>query len=422
MTNLRDVNLNDLNNDVLYNVIDFLSVFDKINLRKVCRRLRSIVDIHSARKLKTFYINAPLDKHFDDIIQNFGMHLNDLRLVLINNRLNKLNEQMQWINEYCEKLSSLKLEARAFRGSMCLDRTLVALQFFSHLTHLKLTNIQIKDESEFQHFSNFEVLKLENVANFTGCSLLHMKRLRVLDLRLCNDLNLDNLVKLFQNDRSLKELSLIKCHEVDGLSFEEIVKEIPQIERLSIHFFWPSAHNPNILKRLENLVSLKIHNLKVSCDMNSYIEDIAANKQLESWEINGENMIFTNLNPTALELLGNCTSLNYLSFVNGHFITDSLLIALGKNLRLKKFSLDNCSGFSANGLLAFSTYSKDLVYLGITNCLVPQSITQDIEHAVAALLPPQKITIFYDINCGFRPYEGSDWMDSNVSTRDSWCH
>lgn len=417
MASVRDLNLIDLNDDVLFVVIDNLNLFDKINLHIVCKRLYGLVDAHSARKIKSFYINPSLDKHFTDIVRCYGKHLNKLHLIVVNNRLDKLKDQLLCINEHCEKLSTLKIEARTLRSGIYLDGLLMSLEIFSQLKHLELTNVKFANDMDFQNFTDFEVLKLENATNFTGTQLVHMHRLRVLELKFCDQLKLQHLQEFLQRNQNLCELSLIRCQEIDRMSFEDIVEKCPSLEQLTVHFCRPSAHNPNVLSHLKKLFSLKVHNLVPDYNISSYISAIAKEKRIKRWEIDGESMSATILGPNVLDKFENCKSLTELSFINCAFITDNFLIAVGKNLSLSKFSLCNCSGFTKYGLILFSALSTNLTQLEIVDCIIPQSVVRDIEDTVAAQYRQRKLTICYDINCGFRPYGFAECM-----VVDSWCH
>lgn len=419
-----DLNIVHLNNDVLFQIMTYLDVFDKMAMRQVCQRFQFLIDDYSARKMKSFKIDHSLDKHYKEIIKHFGKNLDILHLVSVNNlnRIDKLKNQFQAINKYCTKLSVLKVETRKSYGIMPLSSSVMSKLSFNNLKYLELHNIKLQRDLEFSSaFENIEVIKFENVANFSGHILGEMRKLTVLQLTACAQLKPNDLYDFFKINHLLKEIEINRCREIDEILINEIINNLLNIEKISVHFSFPASIDPSCLSTLTALRSLKLHNF-CTYDVNRFIQRMSAIDSLEQWEINGENIKLFRLDGNAIEQLEKCTKLTDLSFVKCNFVNDELLLRLATKLDIKKFHLRDCWGFTTNGLMKLVQLSPHLTFLAIKNCTIPRIATIDIANSV---LEPKLLTIDYDIDCGFRPYEAMDWGNNYDDDGDQyeydWC-
>lgn len=396
-----------LNDDVLLEILKYLHVIDIISYRQVCQRFESNADSHLSRKMKRFHIDATLDHKSKEIIKHLGQHLNVLHLVSVHSyrRADKLRRQIQSINKYCTQLQSLTIETRNWYGAMALSATVVNKLHFEHLRYLELHNIKMdKDFDLVPAFENIEMLKLNSIGNFTGRTLIGLNRLAVLHLNACNQLRPNHLYDFFKaKGKTLKEIIIHKCRDIDEIVLNEIVTNVPNIELVSLMFSFTASFDPSTLHCLHNLKSLSLHNFQ-TYDVNRFIKLLALNNNLERWEINGEDFKLYQLDGSATDELEKSTNLNELSFVKCNFVTDDLLLRLGRNLNLKKFSLQDCWGFTVNGLMKFVQLTRQLTYLSIRNCTILRSATIDIANMVLEDEERPAIHIDYDIDCGYRPF------------------
>ncbi|XP_031625100.1 uncharacterized protein LOC116341899 [Contarinia nasturtii] len=396
-----------LNDDVLLEILKYLNVMDIISYRQVCSRFESNADNHLSRKVKQFHIDATLDHKSKEIIKHLGQHLKALHLVSVHSykRVDKLRRQIQSINKYCTQLASLTIETRNWYGAMALSASIVNKLHFVHLRYLELHNIKMdKDFDLVAAFENIEVLKMNSIGNFTGQTLIGLNRLAVLHLNSCAQLRPNHLYDYFHaKGRTLKEIIVHKCRDIDEIILNEIVANLPNIELVSLMFSYTASFDPSTLHCLQHLKSLSLHNFK-TYDVNRFIKLLATNNKLERWEINGENFKMYQLDGSAADKLEKSTNLNELSFVKCNFVTDDLLFRLGRNLNLTKFSLQDCWGFTVNGLMKFVQLQRQLAYLSIRNCTIPRSATIDIANMVLEDEERPAIHIDYDIDCGYRPF------------------
>lgn len=405
------MNIVHLNNDVLFKIIDYVDLFDKIAMRKVCQRLQYVIDDYSSRKIKSFCIDQTLEKKFKDIVKSFGHNLTALHLISTNNlnRIDKLKNQFQLINKHCTKLSLLQIETKKFYAAMPLSITVLQKSHFQHLKYLEMRNIKFErdlDVSCAGAFENVEVLKFEGVANFSGRLLRHLKRLTQLQLTSCAQLKPHYLYDFFKTMPMLREIEVIRCREIDEILIYEIINNLPKIEKISVIFSFAASIDPSCLGVLSELRSLNLHNFR-AYDVNKFVKQMAiGSTHLTHWEINGENIKLFRLDEETIEQLEKCKHLTALSFVKCNFVNDEFLLRVAKALDIRRFELRDCWGFGTSGLMKLVQFSPNLSFLAIKNCTIPRTVTIDIANVVAK---EKMLKIDYDIDCGFRPYEAIDW-------------
>lgn len=414
-------NFQELNDDVLLETMKYLTVFDVIAVRQTSRRLEWLVDDYLCRKVKSFCINPTHDSKSKEIIQNLGQHLESLHLISVCNshRAYRLRQQIQLINKHCTKLVSLVIETRNWYVAIELNASIIEKLNFEYLKYLELHNIRFDKDFDSLPFKNLELLKLESITNFSGQSLVDLRKLNTLHLIGCAQLKPNHLYDYFKvHGESLRDVLIHKCHDIDEIILNEINAHLPNIQLLSLAFSYAASFDPSTLHCLQNIKSLCLHNFK-TYSVNRFINLLANNNTLERWEINGENMKLYQLDGNAIEKLEKCTQLYELSFVKCNFVTDDLLLRIGRNLNLKKFSVCDCWGFTVGGLTKFVQLSRKLTHLSIRNCTILRSATIDIANLVLEDDERPAIHIDYDIYCGYRPFTNDlpddDYDSSNYS-------
>lgn len=415
-----------LNDDVLLEILKYLNVMDIISYRQVCSRFESNADNHLARKCKHFHIDPSLDHKAKEIVRNLGPHLKTLHLVSVHSlkQADKLLRQMQSIAKHCKQLMSLTIETRNWYGAIPLITSQMNKMHFEHLKYLELHNIKMDKELDMAAlFPQVQTLKLDSITNFTGQTLLGLDHLEVVYLNSCAQLRPNFLYDFFKaKGTALRQIVMHKCREVDEIILNEIVANLPNIESVSLKFSYSASFDPSTLHCLQNLKSLSLHNFQ-TYDVNGFIKLLATGNRLERWEINGENFKIYQLDGSAIDKLERSTNLTELKFVNCNFISDELLYNLGRNLNLQKFSIQDCWGFSANGLMQFVRFSKRLTNLSIRNCTILRSATIDIANMVLEDDERPAIHIDYDIDCGHRPFtcDFYDDEDEQYYPFDGYC-
>lgn len=415
-----------LNDDVLLEILKNLNVTDIISWRNVCQRFEMNADNYLSRKVKEFRIDASLDQKSKEIIRNLGQHLRSLHLISVHShkRADKLRRQIQLINKHCTKLTSLTIETRNWYGAMSLGSSVFSKLHLEQLTCLELHNIRMeKDLDLVPAFEKVQVLKLNSITNFSGQSLIGMTDLSVLHLNSCGQLKPNYLYDFFKaKGMSLREILVHKCRDIDEIILNEIVANLPNIELVSLIFSFTASFDPSTLHSLQSLKSLSLHNFQ-AYDVNRFIKELATNNNLERWEINGENLKIYQLDGNATDRLEKNTNLSELSLVKCNFVTDELLLRLGRNLNLKKFAVQDCWGFTVDGLMKFVQFSRQLTYLSIRNCTVLRSATIDIANMVLEDEERPAIHIDYDIDCGYRPFTCDFYEDDydDYSPYDRFC-
>lgn len=411
-----------LNDDVLLEILKYLNVMDIISYKQVCTRFETNADNHLSRKLKQFRIDASLDRKSKEIIRTLGQYLKSLHLVSVHSHkcVDKLRRQIQSINKHCAQLESLTIERRNWYGAMALNSSVTNNLRFQHLKYLELHNIRMeKDLDLAPAFENIEVLKLNSIGNFSGKSLNKLNNLSVLHLNSCGQLKPNYLYDFFAaRGKTVKEILVHKCRDIDEIILNEIVANLPNVELVSLMFSFAASFDPSTLHRLQHLKALSLHNFQ-TYDVNRFIKLLATSNNLERWEINGENFKIYQLDGNATDKLERSSNLNELSFVKCNFITDDLLLRLGRNLNLTKFSIHDCWGFTVDGLMKFVQFSKQLTYLSIRNCKILRSATIDIANMVLEDEERPAIQIDYDIDCGYRPFT-CDFYDDDYDYEDSY--
>lgn len=399
-------NFQELNDDVLLETMKYLTVFDMIAVRQTSRRLEWLADVYLCRKVKSFCINPTHDSKSKEIIRNLGHHLESLHLISVCNsqRAHRLRQQIQLINKHCTKLVSLVIETRNWYVARELNASVIEKLNFEYLKHLELHNIRLDKDLDSFPCKNLESLKLESITNFSGQSLIDLRNLNTLYLSGCAQLKPNHLYDYFKvNGEALRDILIHKCRDIDEIILNEINAHLPNIQWLSLAFSYAASFDPSTLHCLQNIKSLCLHNFK-TYNVNRFINLLANNNTLERWEINGENMKLYQLDGNVIEKLEKSTQLYDMSFVKCNFVTDDLLLRLGRNLNLKKFSVCDCWGFTVNGLAKFVQLSRKLTHLSIRNCTILRSATIDIANLVLEDDERPAIHIDYDIDSGYRPF------------------
>lgn len=415
-------NVEELNDDVLLETMKYLSLFDMIALRQTCQRFEWLADNHFLRKVKRFHIDPTHDGKSKEIIRHLGQHLETLHLISVcsPHRVEKLRKQIQLINKHCIKLKSLIIETRNWYVAKALNATVISKMQLDHLKHLELHNIRMDKDFDLT-FPNLESLKLESITNFSGQSLIDLRKLNILHLTGCAQLKPNHLYDFFKaRGNTIRQILIHKCRDIDEIILNEIISYLPNIEVISLAFSYAASFDPSTLHCLQHLKSLCLHNFK-TYNVNRFINLLASKNTLQRWEINGENLKIYQLDGAALDKLEKSQHLDELSFVKCNFVTDDLLLRLARNLCLKKFSVRDCWGFTVNGLMRFVQLSKKLTYLSIRNCTILRSATIDIANMVLEDEERSAIHIDYDIDCGYRPYE-DDFYDDAYDSYNYSCN
>lgn len=400
-----------LNDDVLYEIIGYLDVFDKIAVRQVCERFQCLIDEYPAKKMKNFTIDHTLDKRFKEIIRNVGKNFEALHLVSVSNtnRRDKLKNQLLSINKHCTKLSVLKVETRKFYASLPLNTSALPRMNFRNLSYLELKGVKFSadlDEQCAAAIENVEVLRFENVSKFSGQCLVQLKKLRSVQLVSCSDLLSCHLYDFFKTKPNLEDIEIVRCQHIDEILLNQIIKHLPAVQKVSIAFSFTASTNPSCLSALSGLRSLSLHNFR-SYDLNRFIRSMAQCKELERWEIDGEDMKLYRLEEDVIEQLEKCSKLVDLSFVKCNFIRDDLLARLARALDINRFQLRDSWGFTPNGLMSFVQLSANLTFLAIKNCVIPRTATTEFANIRGKA--EKSLLIDHDISCGFRAYEDADY-------------
>lgn len=263
-------------NEILLNILKFLSIRSLINLSLVNKLFFELTKenkyfhIHEGNSnLTSFLKHCKKIKHFKDYTLNFKYYINDYPRLLTNNlksinikltdnyelKILENNRNLKNLDVYC----AVNIEDNIF------------LQVFDNLENLK--NISINnhniDDKIIEKFNKYKLnsLTLDYCVNIKKLSKIKQRKLNKFSLSHYREINGVELVKFLKTQKNLKELTLLFCN-IDFLLISTISDfgknltnldlsySLGNLNDLSVYFIAYNCHNLTSL----NLSASKISN------------------------------------------------------------------------------------------------------------------------------------------------------------------
>lgn len=230
----------DLNVDCLIVIFNYFSIYELIELEKVCRLFKSTCDtVYTTRRFHKLRIELRnlRTEYFTKIFERVGRTLRNFEFsggFIMNENVKQT--MIDGVSKFCPQLTSLTVNYTSFTTA-----NFIGLQdSFAQLVYLDLSRCGIDEDSlqvslDGERFRNVKTLKLAGNASMKGSFFKSMSHVEVLDVSYCFDLEFDEFFHFLKNCIKLIELNVsASCRMVHGVeNFLLIVyTHQPQIETL----------------------------------------------------------------------------------------------------------------------------------------------------------------------------------------------
>ncbi|KAG4073067.1 hypothetical protein HA402_009486 [Bradysia odoriphaga] len=254
----------DLNADCLLVLFDFFSIYELIELEKVCKTFKSACNnVYTTRRFHKMRIELRDLKtdYFSNIFDRIGHTLRNFEFsggYIMDENVKRT--MINGVTESCPKLHSLTINYTQFSTT-----NFVQLQkCFTHLIYLDLSRCGIDENSlgltlDSEKFPHIKTLKLAGNSCMNGSFFRKMKHVEVLDVSYCYELQFDEFLMFLKNCIQLVDLDVsASCRLVHGVeNFLSVVyMHQPNVEKLLME---------NTGMTVEMEVLSKFSKLKVCC-------------------------------------------------------------------------------------------------------------------------------------------------------------
>lgn len=230
----------DLNTDCLAFIFDYFTIYELIELEKVCRTFKTACDY--AYTTKRFHklrieLRNLRTEYFSDIFNRIGDTLRDFEFS--GGYIMDENVKCTMIDGVTK--SAAKLRSLTINYTQFTTTNFIELQdCFSNLIYLDLSRCGIDEESlgitlDGDRFQNIKTLKLAGNACMNGSFFNNMKHVEVLDVSYCFGLRFDEFSIFLANCIKLTDLNVsASCQLVHGVEnfLQIILSHQPHIEVL----------------------------------------------------------------------------------------------------------------------------------------------------------------------------------------------
>ncbi|CAO1409540.1 unnamed protein product [Diamesa hyperborea] len=232
----------DLNEDCLSNIFKYLTIYELIEVEKVCELFKDTCDVvykskvYHRMRLELRYMR-PL--FFGDIFDRIGGNLRHfefsggyimdegLKLKLINGVINK-----------CPKLQNLIINYIQLTKENLLNLSTC----FNRLTCLDLSRCGLDEDNmagilDGDNLRNFTTLNVIGNTMIQGNFLVNMKHLKNLDISYCFDLRYTEFIKFLKNCTKLIQLDISACVQLlEGDIIGDLLNLQPHLEKLHFQY------------------------------------------------------------------------------------------------------------------------------------------------------------------------------------------
>lgn len=367
----------DLNDDCLFEILEYFNVLDLDAVNRTCKRLHRLAQV--VFRLNHTSINISwkkLDKYSNinmagltyhnlrNLLNSFGPSIHKLNICSMSFKDINRNRLLNLITG-CQSLEYLYLTNIRFPAK-CYEMNKV---FFPKLKELSFISCMLNDSIKrvFIQCKQLEKLTIQSDTEFIGMSLL-VSFPRLVSVSFVNNWRLRSecLGKFFSLNQQLKKVKLIKCHDdLTDYIFPVISNELQGLESLSIRVnsFKHFGKNVMSLKNLKHLRELKFNRDKTN--ISSFIRELAALDKIEILHLDGGAV-----DDYLIDALVQCKRLNTLKLRSVPSPKKRLLTELAKDLpTLQDCHISKCkpSDSLTMDIVYFVDLAKNLKTLRITD-------------------------------------------------------
>lgn len=359
--------LETLNDDCLLHVMKFLDVLDIISLRKVCRKFSGLgeVQFKSIKKL-----------NFANIKSGNKLTVHEAKLVMETVGTNIVNASissehfynqrvLNFIPKYLTNLKHLhltgfKLETLTFWDQMA--KVLVTLET------LDLSDNSEINENFLKSFTKAtSVLTTLNVSNcnINGNFLKMLPCIESLNISGCRYITGKQLIHFVDSNKKLKSLDISKCPNIFGKDVNEMLKKVPQLEKLALNNYYVDDETSRFvipsINPLANLKDLTIQNVNYPpCDQ--LLRTINLENCIETLNISYGNLTLTSV--YAISTM-KCLKKLIMNFKNS--VPEDLVDYLMELKKLEEVHISGCSYISPVNVMRLMQL-RHLRFLDLSRC------------------------------------------------------
>lgn len=230
----------DLHNDCLISVFNFFSIYELLEIEKVCTVFKMTCnDVYASRRFQKMRIELRnlRTEYFGDTFKRVGNTLRtfefsggyimdeDVKCTMIDG-----------VSKSCPKLKSLTINYTQFT----ITNFISLQECFEHLMYLDLSRCGIDEESleitlDGERFQNIKTLKLAGNSCMNGSFFKNMTHVEVLDVSYCFGLRFDEFFIFLKSCIKLIDLDVsASCQLVHGSQhfLKDVLTHQPHIETL----------------------------------------------------------------------------------------------------------------------------------------------------------------------------------------------
>lgn len=231
----------DLDDDCLIKIFEFLSIYELIDVEKVCETFKGTCE--SVYRSKRFHklrleLRSLKTQYLNDIFDRLGNSLCDFEFsggYIMNEEVKQM--MIDGVTKSCSKLKSLSVNYVQFS----VENFTQLQESFCGLTTLDLSRCGISEASlgnvelDGERFKSIKTLKLAGNSCMIGSFFKSMQQVEILDVSYCYNLSFFHFLEFLKSCKKLVELNVsASCQVVwEVENFLEIVFEHqPKLEKL----------------------------------------------------------------------------------------------------------------------------------------------------------------------------------------------
>lgn len=258
------MSLLDLNDDCLLCIFEYFSIYELIELEKVCSAFkRTCCNVYTTKRYHKMRLELRnlRTEYFSDIFERVGETLRNFEFSggYIMDEYVKCT-MIDGASKSCPKLNSLTVNYTQFTTANFIQLQ----ECFGNLIYLDLSRCGLDEESlavtlDGERFKNIKTLKLAGNSCMNGSFFSSMKHVEVLDVSYCFGLRFEEFFIFLKDCIKLTNLDVsASCQLVHGTDkfLKSVLERQPHVETLLME-------NTGVVKDLE--VLSKFTKLKVSC-------------------------------------------------------------------------------------------------------------------------------------------------------------
>ena len=375
-----------LNEDCLLHVISFLDVLDILSLKKVSKKFSELGDVHlrSIKRLNFTNIKSSSKLTFHEaklVVRAVG---SNIAYASINSEKFYSRRVLSLIPKYLTNLKYLhltgfKLEDQSFWDQM--SKILIMLETLDLSDNSEINENFLKSFKKLQ--PRLKKLDVSN-SNVNGNFLKMIPHVEWLNISGCGYITGKQLIKFVVIRKSLKSLNIGKCPNIYGKDVNEMLKNVPQLEMLSLNNYYVDDETSRfVIPSINPLMSLKeltIQNVNYP-PSDQLLRTINLNNCIETLNISYGNLTLTSVH--AMRTMKHLKKL-IINFKNS--VPEDFVDYLMELEKLEELHFSCCSYISPANVLRLMVL-RSLKFLDISRCY---GFTNEfIIHAVKTLKETQ---------------------------------